>query len=112
MIKFLRLKRNVLLSSEYFIIILGFLSIFPFIPISFFNNPSIDDFCFFVKTIEKGYWNSQIEWYSTWTGRYFSTAILSIYPLLTKSFLLYKIVPLILLGLFFLATYILILIFF
>lgn len=49
----------------------------PFVLLSFFNHPSRDDFCYANKVLEQGFWNSQINWYNNWTGRYFSTGILS-----------------------------------
>lgn len=90
-------KVTTLLKSDTIIIIVGILTILPFIILSFFNHPTSDDFYFFNKSRDLGFWNAQVSWYNEWTGRYFSTAVLSLYPLLTKSFFLYKIIPVVLL---------------
>lgn len=94
-----------LFESSNFIIIVGVLSVLPFIVISIFNNPSADDFCYNNYTRDLGYLNTQIEAYYNWTGRYFSTAIISISAFLSDSFYLYKLFPVILLFLFFLSIY-------
>ena len=94
-----------LFESSNFIIISGVLSILPFIIISIFNNPSADDFCYNNYTKDLGYLNTQIEAYYNWTGRYFSTAIISISAFVSGSFYLYKLFPVILFILFFLSIY-------
>jgi len=94
-----------LFISDNFIIIIGFLSILPFIIISIFNNPTADDFCYHCKSRDFGFWNAQISWYNNWSGRYFSNAVLSLKPLISDSFLIYKLIPIILLISFFIAIY-------
>lgn len=89
------LKR--LFESGNFIIITGVLTIFPFIIISIFNNPSADDFCYNNYTRDLGYLNTQVEAYTNWTGRYFATAIISCKVFLSGSFLIYKAFPIFLL---------------
>src|SRR5690606_3212942 len=63
------------------------------------NNPSSDDYRFVFYTSTLGLWEAQVHWYLTWVGRYFSTFLLSLHPLLIKSTLLYKVVPIILIFL-------------
>lgn len=92
-------------ESGNFIIIIGILTVLPFLVISIFNNPSADDFCYNNFSRDWGYLNTQIEAYYNWTGRYFSTAIMSIRALVSGSFYLYKLIPIILLMLLFLSFY-------
>lgn len=94
--KFFLSKISKLFESGNFIILVGILSILPFLVISIFNNPSADDFCFNCQSRDLGFWEAQLSWYNGWTGRYFSTAILSIKPLISEPFLLYKLIPVIL----------------
>lgn len=94
-----------LFETSNFIILIGVLSILPFLVISIFNNPSADDFCYNVYTRDLGYLNTQLEAYNNWSGRYFSTAIISISAFVSGSFYLYKSFPLILFFLFFISLY-------
>lgn len=66
----------------------------PFLILSFYCFPSVDDYSFANITDDHGYFGAQIHWFTTWTGRYFSTALLSISPILLKSFFLYQLVSL------------------
>lgn len=88
-------------KKEIIPIILLFLLIVPFIILSIYNNPTSDDFCdtFLVKKF--GFLNSQIKWYNDYTGRYFSTALLSIYPLFGNWLITYKVLPIIIYSLLF-----------
>lgn len=83
-------------ETSNFIIIIGVLSILPFIIISIFNNPCADDFCYHNYTRDLGYLNTQMEAYNNWTGRYFSTSIISISAFVSGSFYLYKFFPVVL----------------
>lgn len=94
------------MSNKFFRerIYFSFLFIFtiaPFIVISFYNHPSADDFCFSNVAMEMGFWDAQAKWYNDWTGRYFSTALLSIGPVVNKSVLQYKILPIIIMAILF-----------
>ncbi len=105
MIKLILNKTSKLFKSDNFIITIGILTILPFIIISFFNNPTADDFCYNCKSRDLGFWNAQLSWYIDWSGRYFSSAILSIKPLVSDSFLIYKLIPVILLISLFTSIY-------
>lgn len=83
-------KISTLFKFDNFIIIIGVFSILPFVLISYFNNPNADDFCYNVMSRDLGFLQAQINWYQGWSGRYFSTAILSIQALVSNTFLLYK----------------------
>ena len=84
------------ITFDNFWLLLGLVSIAPFLIISYYNQPSVDDFYFTVKSQSIGALNAQIEWYLTWTGRYFSTFILSINPLVYNNLMLYKTIPVLL----------------
>lgn len=78
------------------ILLVGFFFIIPFVFISYFNNPSSDDYCFATQVKELGYWAAQKATYNGWTGRYFSTAILSLNIVEEKNIIWYKIFPVLL----------------
>lgn len=86
-------KSNLILLTVATILIL------PFIVISFFTNPSVDDYSFYEFSEKLGYWGAQKFWYTSWTGRYFSSAILAAHPMWLKASFLYKIYPIIFIGL-------------
>ncbi len=85
--KFIELLAPILLLSCFI----------PFLVLCFYCFPSVDDYSFANITESYGYIGGQIHWYTTWTGRYFSTAILSFSPALIYNFALYHLVSLILL---------------
>ncbi|HOV10792.1 MAG TPA: DUF6056 family protein [Bacteroidales bacterium] len=81
-----------------FLIVLGVFSVIPFIIISFFNNPAADDFAFPVEIHNHGFIGSQIWWYNNWLGRYFSSFLMSINPLVFNNFFLFKLIPIFLIA--------------
>jgi hypothetical protein len=84
--------------GSYFLVALGIVSILPFLVISLYNNPIAgDDFFLANTTREIGFIKAQKFWYTSWTGRYFSMAILSASPLVLGNIFLYKLIPVILL---------------
>lgn len=89
-----------------FFILLGMFTIISFIIISFFDNPAADDFYFSNPCRQLGFWGAQIHLYTKWTGRYFSSAVLSINPaLLFNQFFIYKLIPIILIVVLFFSIY-------
>lgn len=72
-----------------YIIILAILFI-PYVANCFFAYPQTDDFCYTSVSADLGFIKSQCNWYTTWTGRFFSTALLSINPLVYKSLAGYR----------------------
>lgn len=77
---------------DYAIIIFLFLTIVPFLVLSFYAHPSWDDFMYAYYSDVKGFWEAQKIWYMTWSGRFFSTAFLSFAnPLVFRSITGYKI---------------------
>jgi hypothetical protein len=81
---------------ELIITILVAILVLPYLILSSFNAPAVDDYSYALKTIDFGFWGGQMEAYKQWNGRYFSSFILCMNLLLANNFLLYKVLPLIL----------------
>jgi hypothetical protein len=81
------------------LLILGVLGVLPFFVNSFFVHPAADDFIFANTSLQHGAWQAQINWYNAWTGRYFSTFLLSNSPLVYHWPFGYKLIPVFLLAL-------------
>jgi hypothetical protein len=62
--------------------LVALLGITPFVLLSFFAQPSADDWYMAADTLEKGYWQANIDFYKTVTGRFFSSAMLFVHPML------------------------------
>ena len=88
---YIKIKENVFVIDMLFLS-LAFLLVFPFFILTYYNNPSIDDYSFVFLVKKLGFFGAQHNWYTTWTGRYSSMFILSLHPLLFKSLALYKII--------------------
>ncbi len=83
-----------------------FLTIIPFIILSFYVHPCWDDFEYSEIAYKNGFFHSQYIWYETWSGRYFSTAVLSsVNPLLFRSIFGYKLITAIFILLFIVSVY-------
>ncbi|MGB3017121.1 MAG: DUF6056 family protein [Ignavibacteria bacterium] len=78
-------KYNFALISFILVLIL------PFFINLIFNHPTFDDFYYSEKARHFGYFDAQMKWYKYWTGKFFSTAVLSISPLYFRSFVGYDI---------------------
>lgn len=98
MIKQVFSKIETIIKSDSFIMLLCFLVIIPFVVIAYFNQPSGDDFCYIAKAQNLGFWNAQIDWYIGWSGRYLSSAILSLNPLRGENLYIYKLLPVLIIG--------------
>jgi hypothetical protein len=80
-----------------YFISLSLFCILPFLFLSFFNYPSADDYSMTFVLEKLKFWGAQKYWYLGWSGRYISTAILSLFhPLLFKKILLYQLYPILL----------------
>lgn len=77
-------------------VIIALALIAPFIILSKYNNPSIDDYSFVFNTNTLDFWDAQASWYKIWTGRYASIFLLSAHPLLINSLLVYRLVSILL----------------
>lgn len=105
----MRIKKYSSFDITSIIIYVLSLSILPFLILSLFSHPSLDDFDFSEKVNEMGFLDSQLNWYYKWTGRFFSTAFLStLNPLIYKSFFGFKILILALIIVFIYGIYFLI----
>lgn len=71
------------------------LSLLPFLTLTIFTNPAYDDYCYASATLEGGLFNAQRYWFTAWSGRYFSNALLSLNPIAFGSFTGYKAIALI-----------------
>jgi hypothetical protein len=89
------------LNSQYFFVVLGIITLFPLLMLSFFNNPGSDDFDLSYESQVESFWSLQIRRYFDWSGRYFSNGLISFLdPLIYNNYFWFKIIPIILLGLF------------
>lgn len=70
----------------------------PFLILAWYSNPSADDYSFAYGVMTRGFLESQESFYTTWTGRYVSTFLISVHPLLLNSLFLYKLVSFIFVG--------------
>jgi len=69
---------------------LGIYSLLPFLILTAYNHPSLDDFGLAIRDRNTDLLSTQIHYYLNWSGRYFSTFISRINPLLCASFNIYK----------------------
>lgn len=74
--------------------------VLPFVILFFFNQPSADDWGLAENTRIMGFLNAQSHYYKSWTGKFFSNAVLSYNPLYFRSLFGYKILTLLLMMLF------------
>ena len=88
--RFFGLPRQAINRYEIALGGIAVLLIFPFLVLSFFCHPQNDDYVFAKWTMSDGFVRSNIRWYSLWTGRYFSTALASMNPIVWKSIAAYK----------------------
>jgi hypothetical protein len=65
-----------------------------YVVLCFFNQPSYDDFTYAVSTSGKTFWEAQRHWYTTWSGRYTATALLTFNPLVFHWMYGYKLLSL------------------
>ncbi len=72
---------NQKLASAKVIILFLLLLILPFLALSLFNFPVADDYSYAEAKMSMGFWTSQLQMYFGWSGRYVSTALLSLSPL-------------------------------
>jgi len=95
-------------SIKLIVISLLLVLISPFIINCFFAYPQTDDFAFSTIARDMGFLKSQYHWYTIWTGRFTSTALLSINPLVYGSFAGYNFILVILILVQFASMYLLI----
>lgn len=93
------------MQRKRFFLLLLLLVLLPYIIISFYCQPAADDFAYAASTLYKGYGTSIVRDYYSWNGRYSSNFFVFASPLVLHSFLLYKLIPIVLLGLTYVALY-------
>lgn len=86
------------------ILLLLFFACLPYLYLSFFAHPFLDDFVFAAQFQKTKYFNLIINNYVNWNGRYISNFLIYLNPLSFNTFLSYSFFPLINLTLTFLAT--------
>ena len=71
-----------------------------------YNHPSVaDDYCFAYMTRDHGFWQAQKFYYDGWSGRYISNMIFHATPLAYGVFWFVKVMPFLIFGLLFHASY-------
>ena len=71
-----------------------------------YNHPSVaDDYCFAYMTRDNGFWQAQKFYYDGWSGRYISNMIFHATPLAYGVFWFVKVMPFLIFGLLFHASY-------
>jgi hypothetical protein len=91
--------KNAILVYFFFVICV------PFVLLSFFNNPATDDY-YFVNLLQKrGLVDANIWLYQNWGGRYIANGILNFCPLYFGQLFWYKIIPIVLIFIWILATF-------
>ena len=93
-------------TSDNAVLLFLLFTILPFLILSAYVHPCWDDFDYSEMAVKYGFFHSQYLWYETWSGRYFSTAVLSsINPLVFRSIAGYKIITMIFILLFIYSVY-------
>lgn len=73
-----------------FVLLISIFSLLPFVVLTAYNHPSVDDFIYSFAFIKDGFFIPQYNWYVDWSGRYTATAFLSLSPISFYSFTGYK----------------------
>lgn len=68
--------------SGWLVVLVAVLGILPFVLMCAYSQPSADDWCMAADTLEKGFWQSNLDFYFGLTGRFFSSALLFMHPML------------------------------
>jgi len=83
-------------SIELILFLLLAIIMLPFLVLSFFNAPAVDDYSYALKTMDYGFWGGQMEAYKQWNGRYFASFILCLNIISGNTFFMYKLLPIVL----------------
>lgn len=67
--------------NRYATILVPVFIIVPFVVISFYNHPALDDWWYAETYKQNGFWGAQQYWYNHYTARFFSNFIMTIAPL-------------------------------
>lgn len=89
--------KHAVTATWWSIAVLGFGVLAPFTVNAFFANPLTDDYCYSAVARDLGFMEAQRYWYTQWTGRYLTTALLSVNPLVFEMVVGYKMIPVLIL---------------
>lgn len=81
------------MNSNYFFIVLSLTGLLPLLILSFFNNPSSDDFDLSYESQTEPFLTLIIRRYFFWSGRYISNMLFCLNPLVIDNYFLFKIIP-------------------
>jgi len=73
----------------------------PFVLLSFYARPAADDFSYADSVMKYGFWNAQTYWYTQWSGRFFSTLLVTLFCRPAIMGEAYQLGPLLVMGLLF-----------
>lgn len=76
------MRRLLPLLNSGIVWLVACIGILPFILLCAYSQPSADDWYMAADTMEKGWWQSNIDFYLGLTGRFFSSALLFLHPML------------------------------
>jgi hypothetical protein len=86
--------------------LLFIITVVPIGILAMYNHPSVaDDYCFAYMTRDNGFWEAQKFYYDGWSGRYISNMIFHATPLAYGVFWFVKVMPFLIFGLLFHASY-------
>jgi hypothetical protein len=86
--------------------LLFLITVVPIGILAMYNHPSVaDDYCFAYMTRDNGFWQAQKFYYDGWSGRYISNMIFHATPLAYGVFWFVKVMPFLIFGLLFHASY-------
>jgi hypothetical protein len=97
------------LKIKYPAVLLFFLiaALLPYLILSFYIHPIADDFDAALKG-GTNYWQNQLRYFMEWNGRYSANLFVFFTSLFVKNIFLYRLYPIVLIGLLILATYLLV----
>lgn len=105
----LRVFKNLFVGKrrlKNLVLLLLLLSLSPFLILTFYCHPAYDDFCITIHILNHGFIQRQIDMYSRSGGRYFATALLTVFdPLTSESFRGYKALAFLIIVLSFVALF-------
>lgn len=69
-------------STGWLLLVLALVGVLPFVLLSMYAHPSADDWYMAADTLEKGFWRANVDYYLGLTGRFFSSALLFMNPIM------------------------------
>lgn len=68
--------------AGWLLLLLALIGVLPFVLLSTYAHPSADDWYMAADTLEKGFWRANVDYYLGLTGRFFSSALLFMNPIM------------------------------